>query len=151
MVGQESCPEFAHLAVNRQATDGSRDSTFGDIEAKFQKLSMNSRSAPRGILFHHQLDESPNLGVDYWPTKALGSRSNAPEQTKARSMPGDNRFWFNKDQDVAPCRLEPAKQNPKHSISPSPSWERIFCLRIPTADAEQGSQDRGWSESGRTR
>ena len=43
-------------------------------------------------------------------------------------MPGDNRFGFDDDQDAAPCRLESAKQNPKHSISHSQSWARIFSL-----------------------
>ena len=31
-------------------------------------------------------------------------------------MPGDNGFWLNDDQDMAPCRPKTAEQNPKYSI-----------------------------------
>ena len=61
---------------------------------------------------------SSNLGIDLWPAKALWPRSKAPEQTKASPMPGDNGFWFDNDQDIAPCRPKPAEQNPKHPIRP---------------------------------
>ena len=58
----------------------------------------------------------------------LGARSQAPEQAKASSMPGDNRFWFDDDQDAAPCRPKAAEQNPKHSILDSQPRTRPFSL-----------------------
>jgi hypothetical protein len=41
-------------------------------------------------------------------------------------MPGDNRFWFDDNQDVAPCRPKAAEQNPKHSILDSQPRARLF-------------------------
>jgi hypothetical protein len=41
-------------------------------------------------------------------------------------MPGDNGFWFNDDQDVAPRRPKTAEQNPKHSILDSEPRVRLF-------------------------
>jgi len=43
-------------------------------------------------------------------------------------MPGDNRFWFDDDQDAAPCRPKAAEQNPKHSILDSQPRARLFSL-----------------------
>jgi hypothetical protein len=71
---------------------------------------------------------SSNLGIDSWPADLFGTRSQAPEQSKARSMPGDNRLWFDNDQDVAPCRPKAAEQDPKHSILDSQPRARLFSL-----------------------
>lgn len=46
-------------------------------------------------------------------------------------MPGDHGFWFNEDQDVAPCRPNTAKQNPKYSILESQPRVRLFSLGYP--------------------
>jgi hypothetical protein len=43
-------------------------------------------------------------------------------------MPGDNGFWFNDDQDVAPRRPKPAEQNPKYPILHSKPGARLFSL-----------------------
>ena len=71
MIAKESRPELAGLVVRRQAADIAGDRTFGDVQAEFQKFTMNSRSAPGGILLHHAADESSKLGIDYWPAKPL--------------------------------------------------------------------------------
>jgi hypothetical protein len=89
---------------------------------------VNSRSAPAWILLHHPPDESSNLGIDYWPAQALWPRAKAPEQTKASSMPSDNGFRFDDDQDVAPSWPKPAGQNPKYSILDSQPRVRLFLL-----------------------
>ena len=41
-------------------------------------------------------------------------------------MPRNNSFWFNDDQDVAPCRAKPTEQNPKYSILVSQPRTRMF-------------------------
>jgi hypothetical protein len=89
---------------------------------------MNSRSAPGGILFHHPLDDRSNLVIDLWPAKALWARVQAPEQSKASPMPGDNGFWFDDNEGDVPGRPQTAKQNPKYSILDSQSRVRPFSL-----------------------
>ena len=108
VIAQGSRPALAGVVGRRQAPEIPRDGAFRDVQAEFEKLTVNSRSAPRGILVHHPPDERSNLGIDLWPAKALWPRSKAPEQTKASSMPGDNGCWFDDDQDVAPCMPKPA-------------------------------------------
>jgi hypothetical protein len=104
------------------------DGAFGDAEAEFQKLTVNSRGAPRGILIQHPSDERSDLGIDLRPPQALWPGAQAPEQPKASPMPGDNGFWLDDDQDLAPCRPKVPEQNPKYSILHSEPRTRIFSL-----------------------
>ena len=46
-------------------------------------------------------------------------------------MPADNRFWFDENQNIAPCWSNPAEQNPKHSILDSELRARLFSLEYP--------------------
>jgi hypothetical protein len=89
MIAKESRPMLAGAVGRRKAPQIPRDAAFRDVEAEFQKRTMNSRSAPRGILIQHLPDERSNLAIDLWPGKALWPRSKAPEKTKASAMPGD--------------------------------------------------------------
>src|SRR5262245_4625458 len=101
---------------------------FRDGKAEFQKLAVNSGSAPAGILVRHSPDESSNLGINLWPADALGTRSKAPEQAKASPMPGDNCFWFDNKQGGAPCRPYTAEQNPEYPIVDEQPRARTFSL-----------------------
>ena len=101
-----------------------RNRAFRDVKAQFQKLTVNSGSAPAGILVRHSPDESSNLGIDLWPAHALWTRSKAPEQPKASPMPGNHGFWFNDDQDAAPRR----PQNPEYPIMDQQPRARMFSL-----------------------
>jgi hypothetical protein len=64
VIAQESSPEFPCLLRRRQALDIARNCPFRDLEAEVERFTMNSGSAPGGILFHHPLDEKSNLGID---------------------------------------------------------------------------------------
>ena len=43
-------------------------------------------------------------------------------------MPGDHGFWFDDNQDVAPCRPQAAEQSPEYSILDSQPRVRPFSL-----------------------
>ncbi len=116
VIAKESRPELASVVGRGQAPEIAGDGAFGDVEAEFQKLTVNSGSAPARILVRHSPDESSNLGIDLWPAQALWTRSKAPEQPKASPMPGNHGFWLNDDQDVAPRRPQTAEQNPEYPI-----------------------------------
>jgi hypothetical protein len=68
---EESSPELAGLLARIRAPEIARNSAFGDVEPEFQKLPVNSRSAPACILLYHPPDEGSNLGIDFWPAKIL--------------------------------------------------------------------------------
>ena len=75
VIAQESSPEFPCLFGRKQAVEIARNCAFRDVEAQFQKLTVNSGSAPAGILVRHSPDESSNLGIDLCPAQALWTRS----------------------------------------------------------------------------
>ena len=81
MIANKSSPEFTCLVGRREALDVSRDGAFGNFESKFKKFTVNSRSAPTGILLRHLPDKSPNLIIDFGSAKVFGPRSKAPKQT----------------------------------------------------------------------
>ena len=116
VIVQESSPEFPCLLGRKQAVEIARNCAFRDIEAQFQKLTVNSGSAPGRILVRHPPNEGSHLGNDSWPGQALGPRSKASEQPKTSPMSGDNGFWLNDDQNVAPRRPQTAEQNPEYPI-----------------------------------
>jgi len=116
VIAKESRPELGSVVGRGEASEIAGGGAFREVEAELQKLTVNSGSAPAGILVRHSPDESSHLGIDLWPARALGPRSKAPKQAKASPMPGDNGFWFDDDQDVAPCRPKTAEQNPKYPV-----------------------------------
>jgi hypothetical protein len=128
VIVKECGPALAGINRRRQTPEISRDGSFRDLEIEFQKLTVNSWSTLRWILLYHSPNESSNLPIDRWPADLLGARSQPPEQSEARSMPGDNRLWFDNDQDVGPCRPKAAEQNPKHSILDSHPRARLCSL-----------------------
>ena len=128
VIAQESSPQFPCLLGRRQAPDVARNCAFRDVEAEFEKFTVNPRSAPGGILLHHPANESSNLGIELWPARGLWLRPEAPEQTKASAIPGDHGFWFDDNQDVAPCRPKAAEQSPEYSILDSQPRVRLFSL-----------------------
>jgi len=112
VIAKKSRPAFASVVGRGQAPEIAGDGAFREVEAEFQKLTVNSGSAPAGILVRHPSDETLNLGINLWPGQALWTRSKAPEQPKASPMPGNHGFGLNDDQDVAPRRPQTAEQNP---------------------------------------
>jgi hypothetical protein len=74
VIAKESCPERAGLVTRSQAPEIARDGTFGEVEAKLEKLPVHSWTAPSRILLDHLPNYGPNLGIDLWP--AWGRRRN---------------------------------------------------------------------------
>ena len=56
VIAKESSPELAGGGARRQTPEIARHGTFADVQPEFQKLAVNSRSAPGGILFDHPPD-----------------------------------------------------------------------------------------------
>jgi hypothetical protein len=102
VIPQESSPQFPCLLGRKQAVEIARNCAFRDVKAQFQKLTVNSGSAPGGILVRDSPDKSSHLGIDLGLPRLLG-RDRRRGATKASPMPSDNGFWFDNNQGVAPC------------------------------------------------
>ena len=64
VIAKENRPELASVVGRGQAPEIAGDGAFGDVEAEFQKLTVNSGSAPGTILVRDSPDESSHLGID---------------------------------------------------------------------------------------
>ena len=84
------------------------------------------QAAEGGMLLRHPPDDRSNLGIDLWLATTPSLRAEAPEQTKASTMPSDQGFGFHKDEGLAPCRPKAAEQNPKYSIPDSQLRATLF-------------------------
>jgi len=69
----ESITGSAGLLARIQAPKIARNSGFGNVKSEFQKLPVNSRSAPACILLYHPPDEGSNFSIDLGPAKSLGA------------------------------------------------------------------------------
>jgi hypothetical protein len=129
VIAQESSPEFPCLLGRRQAPHAARNCAFRDVKAEFAKLTMNPRSAPGGILLHHPPDESSNLGIGLWPARGVfGFDRRRQNKRKPARCQATHGFWFDDNQDVAPCRPKAAEQSPEYSILDSQPRVRLFSL-----------------------
>jgi len=128
VIAKECSPELARLVPRIEAQKIPGNSAFGDVEAEFEKLTVNPRSTPGCIFPHHPPDESSKRGIDFWPAEAPWARSQTPEQSKASPMPTDNGFRFDNDEDATPCRPKPTQKNPKYAILDSQTRARMFSL-----------------------
>ena len=55
VIAKESNPAFAGVVGRGQAPEIARNSAFRDVESEFQKLTVNSRSAPGGKMLSSTL------------------------------------------------------------------------------------------------
>ena len=67
VIAQESGPEFAAVLAGKHAPEIARDASFGDVEARLQKLPVKPWSAPAWIFLCHLPDESSNLRINHRP------------------------------------------------------------------------------------
>ena len=65
------------------------DGPLRDDETELQKLTVDLRCAPAGILFRHPADERTDLVGDFGPT-AVRTGSPTPVETKTGAMPADD-------------------------------------------------------------
>jgi len=103
MVSKKGEPAVGRITTAPQASQISGDRALGKLEAKLQKLPVDSRCAPARILRCHPANESANL-LAHLRSPAMPPRSPAPIQTKACPMPSDHCFRFHNDQNFRPSR-----------------------------------------------
>jgi hypothetical protein len=77
------------------------DQALHNLESEEAKLRLNARYSPQWVLARHPTDQLSNLFVDL-RTSNRCLRLPAPIETKASSVPFDDRFGFDDDQDLPP-------------------------------------------------
>ncbi len=91
MILQECLPASYRFRILWRPLYPSRDTSFGDIEAKLEQFSMNPRRTPGRIFNHHLKDQVPKL-LSEWPSSNcfLMPGTPPPIESEARSMPADH-------------------------------------------------------------
>jgi len=107
---------FMPLAVSSSVTSRPNLASPSRMVQQLREAFPESCPYRYTILVRHPSDKRSDLGINFRPAQVLWPRAQAPEQTKASPMPGDNGFRFDDDQDVNPCRPKPTEENPKYSI-----------------------------------
>jgi hypothetical protein len=95
------------------------------FETEHQQLSMNARRSPRWILRHHSEDQLPNfLRRPPFSDRFPHFRDHSPIQTEADSMPSDNGFRGDDEEQLLPLRPEPTNSNPEEFVEQIEIWPR---------------------------
>jgi hypothetical protein len=86
--------------------------TLGTVK-KFmvgEQFSMDFGSSPIGVFLGQAYDQFPEFLSS---SRSTAARSPAPEEAKAGTVPSDDRFWFDYQQDGGPAWPKAAENGPE--------------------------------------
>jgi hypothetical protein len=87
-------PARGRLGISRRPFHPTRDRSLGYIKTKHEKLAMDARRSPRGVLNDHPEDQFPNLlGRRSSPDGPPGLGNQLPVQMESRPVPRHHHFW----------------------------------------------------------
>ena len=88
------------------------DAALTDVDAELEQLTVDAGCTPRGILHAHLADQRSDLGRNDGSSGLAAAHLPGPEQAKAGTMPGNDRFWLDEGERRAPATLEARQTNP---------------------------------------
>src|SRR5258708_33562524 len=91
------------------------DGGIRDLDAQFGQFRLDAPTAPGRIGLPHLVNQRDELTIDGGPSYACAGFP-APEQAKAKAMPGDNGFGLEQQQGLLPVRPNAPQANPKQSV-----------------------------------
>jgi hypothetical protein len=122
MIAEEGLPSLQWPTLPRHHVF--RNRRLGDVEAERQKLTVNMRRTPEGVLEAHSSDKVAQLFVDLRSaTERAGFPS--PEGTEAFAMPTHDRLGPDNCYCVKDAREAAVKPDEQRAIAPShaqPTW-----------------------------
>src|SRR5262245_53642767 len=104
MIAKETLPALHWPALPRHHVD--RDRRLRDIDAQFEQLAVDPRSAPQRILNTHSSDQVAHLLANPWPPAARTGFP-PPKCRISHAMPTDNRLWPDDGYGVKDARKAP--------------------------------------------
>ena len=114
VIPQKCEPTFGQFRVPRRSFHPAGDRLLGNIESQHEKLPMDARRSPGGILRDHLEDQFPHLLWNLSPPNRSSHLGNQlPIQSEAGPMPSDHRFRGDHDECPFPFRPEPLRQHPE--------------------------------------
>ena len=94
---------FAHAALT-------------DVDAEFERFAVDARSTPTGILPAHPADQISDFARNGGSPELASPHLRGPEQPKAGTMPGNDRFWLDDGQRRGPVAPEVGQTDPQQAV-----------------------------------
>jgi len=125
------------------------DAAFTDVDAEFEQFTVDAGCTPTRILPAHLADQISDLAGNDRSSGLAAPHLPGPEQAKAGTMPGHDRFGLDNGQCRAPVAPEAGQQDPQQAVP----WGqlRVFSSRpLKHADLVAQSQVLQLEGSART-
>jgi hypothetical protein len=130
MVAQKGKPTFGWLGISGSSAHPAGDSSFADIKAEHEKLTMDARSAPRRVLGNHPEDPISHFCRDsFSPEHSACLGYCTPIESKSRSVPPDDSFGTHEDEGLFPAGPESPRDYPEEPIGHSESGPEMPALQ----------------------
>src|SRR5664279_245110 len=84
-----------------------------DVDAELEQFTMDARCTPPGILPAHLADQVSDFTRNGRPSGLAAADLPAPDQAKARTMPGNDRLGLNHGQRRAPVEPDAGQPDPQ--------------------------------------
>ena len=92
------------------------DAALCDVDAEFEEFAMDAGCTPTGILPAHLADQIADLARKDRSSRLAAPHLPGPEQAKAGTMPGKDRFWLDDGQRRAPVMPEAEQADPQQAV-----------------------------------
>ena len=129
MVSEETEPALCRFRIFGCSPHPARDGSFAEIAPEHQKLTVDSRRSPGGVLRHHPEDQVSNFFRDSFPADhSARSGNRAPVHGKSGAVPPDDGFGAHHDQGLFSSGPALSRHNPEQPVERSQSGPRMFAL-----------------------
>ena len=123
MIAQKGKPTFGPFRISWCLAHPAGDGSFGNVKAKHEKLTVNTRCAPGRVLRNHPIDQIANfLGNASSADRLAGPGNCPPIKRKPIPVPSHDGFRAHHDQSLFPLGPEFARENPERLIEHCQSW-----------------------------
>lgn len=92
------------------------DGRLRNLEPQFDELTVNPRSAPQWVRNAHLSDETLNLLLEFWSSRASPAALPCPMKLKALPRPRNDGLGLHDHQGLLPVRPATREPNPQETI-----------------------------------
>ena len=115
------------------------DAALPEVDAELEQFAVDAGCTPTGILPAHPADQISDLAGNDGSSGLAAPHLPGPEQTKAGTMPGNDRFWLDDGQRRAPVAPEAGQADPQQAVHWS-QFRPFYCGPLKHADLVAQSQ-----------
>ena len=92
------------------------DAALADVDAQLEQITVNAGCTPTRILPAHPADQVADPAGNDRSSGSAAPYPPGPEQARAATMPGHDRFWFDDGQRRAPVAPDTEQSDPQRAV-----------------------------------